>query len=58
MGFCIAVAKLQNDCCRLDCRAVKSVPAREAGFNMARNHIDLLSGKVHAVPSCSTATIW
>jgi hypothetical protein len=27
-----------------------------AGFDMIRNHVDLLSGKVHAVPTRATAT--
>ena len=27
-----------------------------AGFDMIQNHVDLLSGKVHAVPSLATAT--
>ena len=27
-----------------------------AGFDMIQNHVDLLSGKVHAVPTRSTAT--
>ncbi len=34
------------------------VPTTEGGFDMIQNHrdIDLLSGKVHAVPSRATAT--
>ena len=32
------------------------LPTTEAGFDMIQNHVDLLSGKVHAVPTRSTAT--
>ncbi len=35
---------------------IAGLPTREAGFNMIQNHIYLLSGKVHAVPTCATAT--
>jgi hypothetical protein len=29
---------------------------KEGWFNMIQNHVDLLSGKVHAVPTCAMAT--
>ena len=35
---------------------IAGLPTTEAGFDMIQNHVDLLSGKVHAVPTRSTAT--
>ena len=35
---------------------IAGLPMTEAGFDMIQNHVDLLSGKVHAVPTRSTAT--
>jgi len=35
---------------------IAGLPATAAGFDMIQNHVDLLSGKVHAVPTRSTAT--
>ena len=35
---------------------IASLPTTAAGFDMIQNHVDLLSGKVHAVPARSTAT--
>ncbi len=35
---------------------IAGLPTTEGGFNMIQNHVDLLSGKVHAVPSLATAT--
>ncbi len=33
------------------------LPTTEGGFDMIQNHVDLLSGKVHAVPSRATVTV-
>ena len=35
---------------------IAGLPKTAAGFDLIQNHVDLLSGKVHAVPTCSTAT--
>ena len=35
---------------------IAGLPTTAAGFDMIQNHVDLLSGKVHAVPTRSTAT--
>ena len=35
---------------------IAGLPTTPAGFDMIQNHVDLLSGKVHAVPTRSTAT--
>jgi hypothetical protein len=35
---------------------IAGLPTTAAGFDMIRNHVDLLSGKVHAVPTRSTET--
>ena len=35
---------------------IAGLPMTAAGFDMIQNHVDLLSGKVHAVPTRSTAT--
>jgi hypothetical protein len=35
---------------------IAGLPTTEAGFDMIQNHVDLLSGKVHAVPTRATAT--
>ncbi len=35
---------------------IAGLPTTEARYNMIQNHIDLLSGKVHAVPTCAMAT--
>jgi hypothetical protein len=35
---------------------IAGLPTTAAGFDMIQNHINLLSGKVHAVPTRSTAT--
>ncbi len=35
---------------------IARLPTTEAGFDMIQNHVDLLSGKVHAVPTRATAT--
>jgi hypothetical protein len=35
---------------------IAGLPTTEGGFGMIRNHVDLLSGKVHAVPTRATAT--
>ena len=34
---------------------IAGLPTTAAGFEMIQNHVDLLSGKVHAVPTRSTA---
>jgi hypothetical protein len=35
---------------------IAGLPTTEGGFDMIQNHVDLLSGKVHAVPTRATAT--
>ncbi len=35
---------------------IAGLPTTAAGFDMIQNHVDLLSGKVHAVPARATAT--
>ena len=35
---------------------IAGLPTTAAGFDMIQNHVDLLSGKVHAVPTRATAT--
>ena len=35
---------------------IAGLPMTTAGFDMIQNHVDLLSGKVHAVPTRTTAT--
>jgi hypothetical protein len=35
---------------------ITGLPTTAAGFDMIQNHVNLLSGKVHAVPTRSTAT--
>ncbi len=35
---------------------ISGLPTTEGGFDMIQTHIDLLSGKVHAVPTRATAT--
>jgi hypothetical protein len=35
---------------------IAGLPRTEGGFNMIQNHVHLLSGKVHAVPTRATAT--
>ena len=35
---------------------IAGVPTTAAGFDMIQNHVDILSGKVHAVPTRATAT--
>ena len=35
---------------------IVGLPTTAAGFDMIQNHVDLLSGKVHGVPTRSTAT--
>jgi hypothetical protein len=35
---------------------IAGLPTTAAGFDMIQNHVDLLSGKVHAVPTRSTAS--
>ncbi len=35
---------------------IAGLPTTEGGLNMIHNHVDLLSGKVHAVPTRATAT--
>ncbi len=35
---------------------IAGLPTTAAGFDMIQNHVDLLSHKVHAVPTRSTAT--
>ena len=35
---------------------IAGLPTTAAGFDMIQNHVDLLSGKVHAVPTRTTAT--
>ena len=35
---------------------IAGLPTTPAGFDMIQNHVDLLSGKVHAVPTRSTTT--
>jgi hypothetical protein len=39
----------------LDRKAAES-PTTADGFDMIQNHVNLLSGKVHAVPTRATAT--
>ncbi len=34
---------------------IVGLPTTVAGFDITQNHVDLLSGKVHAVPTRSTA---
>jgi hypothetical protein len=38
------------------CQTFAGLPTTTAGFDMNQNHIDLLSCKVDAVPTCSMAT--
>ena len=35
---------------------IAGLPTTAAGFDMIQNHVDLLSGRVHAVPTRATAT--
>ena len=35
---------------------IAGLPTTEAGFDMIQNHVDLLSGRVYAVPTRATAT--
>jgi hypothetical protein len=35
---------------------IAGLPTMAAGFDMNQNHVDLLSGKVHSVPTRATAT--
>ena len=35
---------------------IAGLPTTEGGFDMIQNHVDLLSGKVHAVPTRASAT--
>ncbi len=35
---------------------IAGLPTTGAGFDMIQNHVDLLAGKVHAVPCRATAT--
>ena len=35
---------------------IACLPTTAAGYDMIQNHVDLLSGKVHAVPTRSTTT--
>lgn len=35
---------------------IAGLPTTAAGFDMIQNHVDLLSGKVHAAPTLATAT--
>ena len=35
---------------------IAGLPTTEGGFDMIQNHVDLMSGKVHAVPTRATAT--
>ncbi len=35
---------------------IAGLPTTAVGFEMIQNHVDLLSGKVHSVPTRSTAT--
>jgi hypothetical protein len=35
---------------------IAGLPTTVAGFNMTQNHVDLLSGKVQAVPTSATVT--
>jgi hypothetical protein len=35
---------------------IAGLPTTTAGFDMIQNHVDLLSGKVHAVPTWATVT--
>ena len=38
------------------CAGIAGLPTTASGFDMTQNHVDLLSGKVHAAPTPSTAT--
>jgi hypothetical protein len=35
---------------------IAGLPTTEGGFDVIQNHVNLLSGKVHAVPTRATAT--
>ncbi len=35
---------------------IAGLPMTEGGFDMIKNHVDLLLGKMHAVPMCAMVT--
>jgi hypothetical protein len=53
-GDPLSLASLRGGMIGLDW--IAGLPTTAAGFDMIQNHVDLLSGKVHAVPTRATAT--